>query len=87
MSETTLLEFPCRFPVKAFGEKDNDFQDIVFELIKAHVPELEPGDLSHRLSSNARYIAVTAHITARSQAQLDAIYHDLSAHSAVLMAL
>lgn len=86
-SDETLLEFPCRFPVKAFGDRDSDFERTVFELIKHHVPELERGDLTHKQSSNGRYISVTAHITARSKAQLDAIYTDLSSHEAVLMAL
>lgn len=87
MSDKTLLEFPCRFPVKAFGERNSDFEAVVFDLVRAHVPELERGDLTRRLSSNGRYISVTAHITARSKAQLDAIYNDLSNADAVLMAL
>lgn len=87
MTETTLLEFPCRFPIKAFGEKDTGFEATVFGLVKAHAPELERGDLTRKLSSNGRYIAVTAHIVARSKPQLDAIYNDLSNHDAVLMAL
>ncbi len=87
MADTTLLEFPCRFPIKAFGEKDRGFEDTVFALVKAHVPELESADLSHNISSGGRYIAVTAHIVARSQAQLDAIYSDLTDSRDVIMAL
>lgn len=87
MSEDSLMEFPCHFSVKAFGEKDADFEDIIFNLVKAHVTELERGDLSYKLSSNGRYISVTVNIIARSQAQLDAIYNDLTDHGAVLMAL
>lgn len=87
MSDPTLLEFPCRFPVKAFGEKDSGFESTVFALVKAHVPELEGDDLSYNVSSGGRYIAVTAHIIARSQTQLDAIYADLTDNPAVLMAL
>lgn len=87
MPEDTLLEFPCRFSIKAFGTKDTDFEAIVFQLVHTHVAELERDDLTHRLSSGGRYIAVTVSIVAHSKAQLDAIYKDLSAHSAVLMAL
>lgn len=83
----TLLEFPCRFSIKAFGEKDTGFEDTVFELVKAHVPELERGDLARKYSSTGRYVSITATIVARSQAQLDTIYRDLSGHDAVLMAL
>lgn len=87
MPDRTLLEFPCRFPIKAFGEKDSGFENKVFALVKAHVPELKNEDLSHKISSGGRYIAVTATIVARSQAQLDAIYNDLSDSRDVLMAL
>lgn len=83
----TLLEFPCRFPIKAFGKHSGDFEERVYTLVKAHVPELERSDLTARDSRGGKYLAVTAHITARSQAQLDAIYGDLSDASAVLMAL
>lgn len=83
----TLLEFPCRFPIKAFGEKDTDFENTVFELVKRHVAELEREHLSLKVSSNGSYISVTATITAQSKAQLDAIYQDLTDHEAVVMSL
>lgn len=83
----TLLEFPCRFPVKVFGAADGDFETVVFELVKPHVPELERGDLSRNRSSGGRYVAVTVEIIARGQDQLDAIYADLTDSADVLMAL
>jgi putative lipoic acid-binding regulatory protein len=83
----TLLEFPCRFPIKAFGKHEPAFEDTVYRLIKAHAPELTVADISSRASSRARYLAVTAEITAHSQDQLDAIYADLTASEAVLMSL
>ncbi|MES1925818.1 DUF493 domain-containing protein [Salinisphaera sp. T31B1] len=83
----TLLEFPCEFPIKAFGKKDGDFAKRVFEIIKVHAPELTREDLSARESSGGKYVAVTAQITAHSQSQLDAIYSDLTDSGAVLMSL
>jgi len=83
----TLLEFPCRFPIKAFGKKDTAFEDTVYALLKPHVPDLTTEDLSRRESSGGKYVAVTAQIIARSQAQLDAIYNDLTDSDAILMAL
>ncbi|KEZ77415.1 YbeD family protein [Salinisphaera hydrothermalis] len=90
MSDThdeTLLEFPCEFAIKAFGRHGTAFEQTVYTLIKAHAPELTTGDLSSRESSGGRYIAVTASINAKSKAQLDAIYKDLSDHEQVLMSL
>ena len=87
MSKDTLLEFPCRFSIKAFGHRDTDFEDIVLQLVQPHAAELERNDLSRKLSSGGRYVAVTVPIIARSQAQLDAIYQDLTDHDAVIMSL
>lgn len=83
----TLLEFPCRFPIKAFGEDVEGFEARVYELVKPHVPELARDDLSRNLSSGGRYVAITVQIIARSKDQLDAIYADLTASDEVLMAL
>lgn len=83
----TLLEFPCRFPVKAFGRKDSAFRVAVYDLLKPHVPELTEDDLSERESSHGRYLAITVEITAQSQSQLDAIYAALTDSDDVLMAL
>ncbi len=83
----TLLEFPCHFPIKAFGERGQDFERVVYDLVKPHVPELSEDDISRNLSRQGNYIAVTVEIIARSQSQLDAIYADLTDSGAVLMAL
>lgn len=87
MSDTTLMEFPCRFSIKAFGEQDAAFEQTVFDLIRAHVPELEPDDLAQKASTRGRYVSVTVTIIAQSRAQLDAIYQDLTDHDAVVMSL
>lgn len=87
MTEESLLEFPCSFPVKVFGAGDGDFEQAVYALIKPHVPELNKGHLSAKQSSGGRYLAVTVNITAHSQTQLDAIYQALTDDEQVLMAL
>lgn len=83
----TLLEFPCEFPIKAFGKDEQDFTQTVFELIRPHAPELEAGQISANPSRGGRYLAVTVTITAQSQTQLDAIYQALTDHEKVIMAL
>ena len=82
----TLLEFPCRFPIKAIGRGD-DLVGQVYTLIRAHVPDLSEDALTTRPSGKGNFMAVTVTITATSQAQLDAIYHELTVCEQVLMAL
>lgn len=82
----SLLEFPCEFPIKAFGEGD-DFAALIAALVGAHVPGLDPARVRVARSRSGRWLAVTVTVTAQSRAQLDAIYRDLSAHARVKMAL
>jgi hypothetical protein len=82
----TLLEFPCQFPIKAIGRGD-DLDSLVYRLIRPHVPDLSEGALSMKPSGKGNYMAVTITITAKSQAQIDAIYQELTACEQVIMAL
>ena len=82
----TLLEFPCQFPIKAIGQ-GHDLEERVFELVNPHAPDLDRSTLTSRPSGKGNFIAVTVIITATSQAQLDAIYHELTTCEQVIMAL
>lgn len=86
-SDDTLLAFPCSFSIKIMGQATTDFEQLVFTLVRRHVPELALTDLETRTSRQGRYLSITANIRATSRAQLDAIYRDLSAHEQVVMTL
>lgn len=85
MSEETLLEFPCQFPIKAMGKADLEMDILVVEIIRRHAPEI--GAVTTRPSKDGVYLAVTVIIEASSKPQLDAIYQDLTDHPHVLVAL
>ncbi len=88
MTDTeSLIEFPCRFPIKAMGKSSEHFDALIVEIIRRHVGDLSEGAVSSRPSSNGVYTSVTVVIHAESRGQLDAIYQDLTANPAVLMAL
>ena len=87
MSDETLLEFPCQFAIKAMGKTNIEFDLLVIDIVRRHVPDLHEQSVTTRLSKDANYLAVTVMIQATSKAQLDAIYQDLSDHPLVLMAL
>ncbi len=75
----SLLEFPCRFPIKAIGVDHPDFQPAVVRIISSHSGDLAQESISLSPSSNGRYLSVSVTITATSQQQLDAIYRELTA--------
>jgi putative lipoic acid-binding regulatory protein len=83
----SLLEFPCRFPIKAMGRRTESFEELVIGIVSSHA-ELWPGEgVRSTLSRAGRFVSVTAVIEARSQEQIDAIYQDLTHCGEVLMAL
>lgn len=69
------------------GLHDAEFEGIVIGIINQHVPDLGEGAITIKESKGGKYISITANIRARSQAQLDALYIDLSAHPKILMVL
>ena len=85
--DTSLLEFPCDFPLKVMGLATDDFDLLVVELVLKHVDELREGAVQRRDSKQGKYTSVTVTIEATSQEQLDAVYRELSSHARVLMVL
>jgi putative lipoic acid-binding regulatory protein len=85
--KTSLLEFPCRFPIKAMGRNSDDFEEIVTGIVMTHA-ELWPDEpIRSAPSSEGNFVSITAVIEARSQPQLDAIYQALTDCDQVMMAL
>ena len=84
---TTLLEFPCMFPVKIMGEAKDGFADAMLEIVLRHAPDFVPASMEMKASRAGKYVSLTCTITAVSQAQLDALYREISGHPLVSMAL
>ena len=87
MSESTLLEFPCDYPIKVMGAAGGGLDAVVAQIVRRHAPDLSEGAIRTRASRNGNYVAVTVTIRARHKGQLDAIYRELTAHHQVLIAL
>ncbi len=85
--DETLLEFPCEFPIKAMGRASLQLEAAVLEIMNRHVPDLGEGAINFRESGKGNYISITVTVQARSRAQLDAIYMDLTACELVLFAI
>ncbi len=86
-SKPSLLEFPCRFPIKAMGRRDDDFETLVTGIIRAHADFWPDESVRVAYSNAGNYVSVTAVVDAQSQEQLDAIYQELTDCPDVLMAL
>jgi putative lipoic acid-binding regulatory protein len=80
------MDFPRVFPLKVMGANQDDFERLVLDIIRKHAT-VEEGLVTTRLSRGGRFLSLTVRVYAESQAQLDAIYRELSAHERVLMML
>jgi len=80
----SLLEFPCRFPLKIMGRDQPDFETHVVDLISQHAGPVTTGDITIRTSSKGKFIALTVTVSATSREQLDDIYRSLSASDRVI---
>jgi uncharacterized protein len=83
----SLLTFPCVFPIKVMGRREDGFAQTVVEIVQRHAADFHAGTVEMRSSKNARYLSLTVTINARSREQLDALYSELSTHPMVIMVL
>jgi uncharacterized protein len=83
----SLIEYPCDFPLKIFGEAHPDFAATIARVVSAHAPDFDSASIQTRSSSGAKYLSLTCTIRAISREQLDNLYRDLSSHPMVKMVL
>jgi uncharacterized protein len=84
---TTLLAFPCEFPIKVLGRRQAGFAQAVVDVVKRHAPEFDAATLEMRASREAKYLSLTLTIHAISREQLDGLYRELCDHPMVTMVL
>jgi len=87
VSEDSLLQFPCDFPIKIMGQRQDGFAQAVLEVVLRHAPDFDAAAMEMRPSAKGNYISFTCTIRAVSRAQLDALYGELSAHPLVKVVL
>lgn len=83
----TLLEFPCDFPIKIFGETREGFANAMLEIVLRHAPDFDAASMEIRASRTGKYLSLTCTIRATSRRQLDDLYREISGHPMVRMAL
>ena len=87
MSEETLLEFPCQFPIKVMGSATPDFSEKVRRIVCKHAGDIADHAVRERPSGQGNYLSVTVTITANSKQQLDNIYLELNGCDWIVMTL
>lgn len=85
--EDSLIEYPCDFPIKVFGQSQEGFAKAVMEVVIKHDPDFKPASIEMRNSKQGRYISLTCTVRATSREQLDALYQELCDTPQVVMVL
>jgi len=84
---SSLLEFPCDFPIKAMGRSDSGFEAKALAIVLSHLPEFDVADMRSTASRKGNYISVTFNLRVSSQGQLDDLYRELTACEELLMVI
>ena len=87
VADSSLLAFPCDFPIKVMGRKQPGFAQAVTDIVLKHAPDFDLATVQMRPSRKGRYLSVTCTVRATSREQLDALYQELCDHPAVVMVL
>lgn len=83
----SVHEFPCEFHLKTFGKAGNVFEEAIHNIVSKHIEGITEHAFKKRMSKDNNYLSLTVVFMAESQAQLDALYQDLSSNEHVVMAL
>ena len=83
----SLIEYPCRFPIKVMGAMVDGFADALAEVAREFDPDFDAATMELRPSKGGNYLGVTITITATSREQLDGLYLRLTGHPIVKIVL
>ena len=83
----SLIEYPCRFPIKVMGAMVDGFADALAEVAREFDPGFDASTMELRPSKGGNYLGVTLVITATSREQLDGLYLRLTGHPMVKIVL
>jgi uncharacterized protein len=83
----SLLQFPTDYPIKVVGRPSDEFRAHVHAIMVRHAPNLDPDQVSERLSENGNFLSISYTIRAESREQVVALATDLKALEGVLMVL
>jgi uncharacterized protein len=86
-SSSTLIDYPCEFPIKIMGKDEREFAKSVLIIVNRHIPGFDDKSVETRASKKNKYLSLTCTVYVVSQSQLDALYQELCDHPMVLMVL
>ncbi len=87
LGDTDPIPYPCKFPIKVMGLRQDGFAEVIVEIVSRHDEAFDPAGLQMRPSAKGNYLSFTAIVNAISREQLDNIYRELTSHPMVKIVL
>ena len=82
--EQSLIEYPCRFPIKVMGANNADFVAAMTILAQNFEASFDPSHhMDQRPSRAGNYLGLTLRVEVHSREQLDDLYRSLTSHALV----
>ena len=81
------IEYPCAYPIKVMGLREEGFVECIVEVVKQHDPDFISETITFRESRNGKYLSVKITITATGPDHIQALFNDLKASGRVVMVL
>jgi putative lipoic acid-binding regulatory protein len=85
--EQSLIEYPCRFPIKVMGAHVNGFEEAIVHVARQFDPEFADAHIERRPSKGGNYLGLTLLVWVTSRDQLDELYRTLTTHPMVKIVL
>lgn len=86
-TDTSLIVYPCDFPIKVMGSSGTALQAAVVEIAQQHDSTFDANTIEVRTSSGGKYTGITITVQVTNRTQLDAIYCALTSHPLVKVVL
>lgn len=80
-----LLTFPVAYPIKVVGRRSDTLRASIDAIVREHVPDLDPAQISERASKEQHFLSITYTINAQSREQIVALANALQANKEVIM--
>ncbi len=80
---TSLIEFPCIFPIKFIGLRQDSLIPSLIQDLQLLIPEFNEKNIEISKNSNAKYLCLTLNVCVNTKIQLDNVYQYLSKHVSV----
>jgi putative lipoic acid-binding regulatory protein len=87
ITNQTLIEFPCDFPLKIIGSNAIDFISNIMTIVRKHFVDTPDNNFIHKESARGNYISLTVTVYTYNQSSLDSLYHELIQYPGIKMVL